>query len=80
MTLRSAKTSSEMSRSDPTRHRPNCSRTHTNDIHVIVFRPLFCREVVVNNSSSYTRKFVGTHRCPDTAARDGDTSVNLGRN
>ncbi len=48
---------------------------HTDDIHVIVLHALPGGIVIAHQPSADSRDLVGTHRCPDAAAADGDPAL-----
>ena len=65
----------------PSHRRSNGPATHTNNVHVIVFDPLFGGKVVMDESGTNAQDFVGANRRADAAATDRQCALNLaGRN
>ena len=57
----------------------HCAATHAENVHVIVLDALPGREMIVDQRGTDARNLVGTHRCPDAAATDGDATFDLPR-
>src|SRR5262245_4249364 len=57
----------------------NGAAADADDVHVIVFDPLSRGKVVMNQSGTSARNFVGADRSPDAAAANGDSAFHGAR-
>jgi hypothetical protein len=58
---------------------PDCSPTHTQDIHVVILDTLLGREMIVNETCANAFQFVGAHGGADTAAANRHAPVYFAR-
>src|SRR5262249_32092141 len=58
---------------------PDGAATDADDVHVVVFDPLSRGKVVMNQSGTGARNFVGADRGPDAAAAHGDSALHGAR-
>src|ERR1700723_811564 len=59
----------------PGHHGPDDPATETNDVHVIVLDPLPSREVIIDQSGSDSRNFVGADRSPHAASANSNPAL-----